>query len=182
MLQCAIPAAAWQGQRWPLALLLSTAPGGDPAPWGASPSRFPGIRDDLRVSAMLGAVLSRHRVVIPCCSGEPTSDWAAGHQTVGNLGSDSFWRVPKEGKPSWSSHIHLCKFGGWEVNCSCLFCGCTMDLTAGGSFPVLSTFSFLSVSRTATGASSEVADAKSCVAPVGTFPATFRAQHVQPPG
>lgn len=53
-----------------------------------------------------------------------------------------------------------------------------MDLTAGGSLPVLSIFSFLSISWTATGPSSEVADAKSCIALVGTFPATFRAQQV----
>lgn len=44
-------AAAWQGQRWPLALLLSTAPRRNPVPQGASPSRSGGIRADLRVSA-----------------------------------------------------------------------------------------------------------------------------------
>lgn len=55
-----------------------------------------------------------------------------------------------------------------------------MDLTAGESLPVLPTFSFLFISRTATGPSPEAAGAKSCVALVGTSPATWRAQHVQP--
>lgn len=57
-----------------------------------------------------------------------------------------------------------------------------MDFTARGSLPVLSVFSFLSICRTATGSNSDAADAKGCVSLLGTFPATFRAQHVQPVG
>lgn len=57
-----------------------------------------------------------------------------------------------------------------------------MDFTCRGSLPVLSVFSFLSICRTATGSSSDAADAKGCVSLLGTFPATFRAQHVQPVG
>lgn len=87
-------AAAWQGQRWPLALLLPRAPGRDPVPWSVSPSRFHGrSRGSQR---MVGPVLSLvppcHRVLVPLGAQGAISDWAVGHQTLGNVNRGSFWK------------------------------------------------------------------------------------------
>lgn len=148
-------------------------PGRSPEPWGASVAW--GCPEEPSQGSLLPSPLcpAPGSVLLP----EPrqgTGPW-------GRWGPHC-WEAPKEGKPSCSFHTHLCKFGVREVNCFC-----SSVAAPGGedgsrcwrSLPVLSTFSFFSISGTATGPSSEAADAKSCVAPVGAFPGSFRAQQDQ---
>lgn len=142
-------AAAWQGQRWPLALLLSTAPGGNPVPQGCLLQQIQGIGDDLRVST------NAWSCALPCA---PAQGGGPVLLRAADPGGCGHWQLLEgaKGRKSQLEFSHA-PLQVWWLG-SELFLPLVwphqegrMDLTAGGSFPVLSVFSFLSISRTATG-------------------------------